>query len=187
MDKIKSVIKKLVKEVLDEQPLYENFMGAQKTNGFSISINNDKDKININISSDGQITESTDDEYIPEHKGGIITFSTEINAIKLSKNSMVNWIKQKGYSLIQKYCKSKILNKIAKKHEEVYEFSIGNFVKGNYKAKNGDIYSEDSLSIEIIGINSEILKKVAKDIKIEFKQESVLVKDYNHNKIYFLS
>jgi hypothetical protein len=64
--------------------------------------------------------------------------------------------------------------------------SIGNFIKGRYKANDGTLYDEKSLSIEIIGVTDGVLNKVAKDLANEFKQESVLVKNYETNKIYLV-
>ena len=69
---------------------------------------------------------------------------------------------------------------------EVYGMTIGNFVKGRYKAKDGSLYDETSLSVEIIGVSSNVLNKVAEELAKEFKQETVLVKNYDDNRIYLV-
>ena len=61
---------------------------------------------------------------------------------------------------------------------------MGNFFKGKYVGDNGEMYNERSLAIEINGLSSKSLLKVAEMIAQEFMQETVLVKDLNRNKIY---
>jgi hypothetical protein len=78
------------------------------------------------------------------------------------------------------------INKIIYNNPEIQGVTIGNFVKGRYVAKNGSLYDETSLSVEIIGITSDVLNKVAEELAKEFKQETVLVKNYNDNKIYLV-
>jgi hypothetical protein len=46
---------------------------------------------------------------------------------------------------------SKKINTVINKHKDVYGITIGNFVKGRYKADDDSMYDEKSLSIEIIG------------------------------------
>jgi hypothetical protein len=48
------------------------------------------------------------------------------------------------------------------------------------------LYDESSLSVEIVGITSDVLNKVAEELAQEFKQETVLVKNYDENKIYLV-
>ena len=72
------------------------------------------------------------------------------------------------------------------RHEEVYGITIGGFVKGRYRADNGLLYDERSLSVEIIGISTDVLNKVAEGMAKEFRQETVLVKNYEEDKIYLV-
>jgi hypothetical protein len=121
-----------------------------------------------------------------ENKGGQIVFSTDVNAV-ISKdgnylNKMQSYIKGRLQTLQNRLLANKKLKKIMKS-KDIYAFSIGNFFRGHYKDKNGNYYSEKSKSIEIIGIDEETLFALAKDIAHHFKQESVLVKDYDSGKI----
>lgn len=156
------------------------FNQALKMNGLRIENTTNTDYTYIN--SEGVITESIDFEF--EKKGGVIVFSTDVNALDISSNAVLNKIKQIVTSILNKtFVKSKV-SKIMNKHDDVFGFTIGKFVKGRYKAEDGSIYDENSTSVEIIGIDSEVLLKISEDIAKEFQQETVLVKDYQKNSIY---
>lgn len=122
----------------------------------------------------------------PNKKGGIIAFSTDVNSVQLSENKVMNWVKQKLTTLKNRLMKNKMLTNIIKKHEENIGFTIGNFVHGNYKDREGNVYNEKSLTIEIINVDQELLYDIAEEICKEFKQESVLVKDYVTGNFGFL-
>lgn len=122
----------------------------------------------------------------PNKKGGIIAFSTDVNSVQLSENKVMNWIKQKLTTLKNRLMKNKMLTNIIKRHEENIGFTIGNFVHGNYKDREGNVYNEKSLTIEIINIDQELLYDIAEEICKDFNQESVLVKDYVTGNFGFL-
>lgn len=122
----------------------------------------------------------------PENKkGGIIVFSEEINAVELSKNKVINWIKQKVNTLKNKLTGKKKIDTIADSYDLI-GWTIGNYFDGRYKEKNEKFYGEDSLSLEIIGVDTDTLVKIATDICKEFQQELVLVKDYSTNTVMFV-
>jgi hypothetical protein len=163
-----------------------NLMEAIKLNGFSVSRNNDPNAKTIYFQSnvENELTEEIDFEF--EDKGGIIVFSVEVNAVELSNNKLVKFIRQKIETAKNILFKSSKINKIIYNNPEIQGVTIGNFVKGRYVAKNGSLYDETSLSVEIIGITTDVLNKVAEELAKEFKQETVLVKNYNDNKIYLV-
>lgn len=175
-----------------------NLMEAAKMNGFSINKNNDPSAktIYFDIDEDGEINEikvslptqqSTPTiDYTFDNKGGTIVFSVNVNAVSQSKNKLLNVIKNNIETIKNTLFKSDKINKVLKKHEGVYGVTIGNFVKGRYKAADGTLYDERSMSIEILGITSDVLNNIAKDLADEFKQETVLVKNYENNKIYLV-
>ena len=127
-----------------------------------------------------------------QYRGGLVVFSTDVNAVKLNDNKLINIIKQliatfnnrinrneKIHNTINK------LNKGIKKSEErIGAYSVGNFFKGKYVGDNGEMYNDKSLSVEINGISSRNLLSFAELLAKEFMQETVLVKDLNLNKIY---
>lgn len=141
---------------------------------------------NIKINKD-KILISEGIQYEPKEneKGGIIIFSTEVNAEELSDNKLINWFKQKFSSFKNKLFKNRKIDNIANKHNLV-GWTIGKFLNGRYTAKNGKTYSENSLSVEIIGVSSDELIKIAEELCIEFIQESVLVKDYSTGRVMFV-
>ena len=124
-----------------------------------------------------------------KYRGGIIVFSTDVNAVELDKNKIINKIKQVITTFKNRLKKDAIIHNVMNKFndkggEYIGAYSVGNFFKGKYVGDNGEMYNERSLSIEINGLSSESLLKVAEMIAQEFMQETVLVKDLNKNKIY---
>ena len=154
------------------------FNQALKMNGFKIEVTSE-DYTWMN--SEG-ILESIDFEF--DKKGGVIVFSTDVNAVDISNNKLLNRLKKVVQSMLNRAFVGKKIGKVMDKHDEVYGFTIGKFVTGRYKAEDGSIYDEKSTSVEIIGIDSDTLLKVAEDIAAEFDQETVLVKDYQEDRIY---
>ena len=86
-----------------------------------------------------------------------IVFSTRISTADL-----VKWVKFSRY------------------HKSIY-FFIGNFFKGKYIG-NGKLYDEKSVCIEVAGIPTDMIIRLAVDISRKFGQESILVKDYSNGK-----
>lgn len=128
-------------------------------------------------------------EEVPnDMKGGIIAFSTDVNAVQLSENKVINWVKQKLTTLKNRFTRNKMLTNIIKNRfqDDSVGFTIGNFVHGNYKDQEGNVFNEKSLSIELIYIPHDMLYDIAEDIYREFKKEFVMVKDYVTNNISFL-
>lgn len=68
--------------------------------------------------------------------------------------------------------------------EYIGAYSLGNFFKGKYVGDNGEMFNDRSICLEINGLSSKSLLKLAEMIAERFKQETVLVKDLNKNKIY---
>jgi len=159
-------------------------MEGIELNGFSINRKNDNTAETIYFDDKNELTEDISYEF--KDKGGIIVFSINVNAIKLSKNNLISIIKNKIETLKNRFLKDKKIDRVISKYEEIYGITVGNFVNGRYKAENGSLYDEKSLSIEIIGIRTDVLNKVAEDLAKEFKQETVLVKNYQTNGIYLV-
>lgn len=99
-----------------------------------------------------------DSQYgLSEYRGGVIVFSTEVNAVKLDKKMS---------------------------DETIGAYSIDNAFKGKYVGDNGEEYNERSMSIEINGLSSKALLYLGEMIARAFHKETVLIKDLNKNKIY---
>ena len=82
--------------------------------------------------------------------------------------------------------KSKI-DTIAKQHDLV-GWTIGKYLNCRYFSKETNKqYSEDSLSLEIIGIDTNEMIEISEELCKVFDQESVLLKDYSTNDIMLIS
>ena len=175
------------------------FIGECVKNSESFITDNYHYLIDVN----GNLTEAIHHtQYgLSDYRGGIIVFSTDVNSVEISKNRIINWAKQKLMTLKNRFFSKKILSRIisdynldknkelgSKKIDDyIGAFSIGKFFSGRYFDDNGDVYDENSQTIEVNGISSEGLIFLAEEICKEFQQETVLVKDLNLNKIFLVN
>ena len=136
-----------------------------------------------------KIEEAISHEFL-DNKGGIIIFSVEVNATLNSidfKSKVKGFFKSKWETFKNTLFKSSKLNNIAHDFPDISNYSIGNFFRGRYLDRDSEIlYDEKSMSIEIMGIPSEVLVPLAERIAKEFNQKEVLVKDYQNNKIFLV-
>lgn len=129
---------------------------------------------------------------LAKYRGGVITFSTDINAMELSDNPLINKIKQAVETFKQRLKKDKMMHKAItlfdKENDEEYigSYSVGHFFKGRYVGDKGEMFNEKSVSVEVNGLSSKSLVKLAERIADMFRQETVLVKDLNTNKIFLV-
>lgn len=143
-----------------------------------IDVGNDKGRV---------VLEKIDFEVPPEELGGIIVLSTDVNASKMSGNRFVNWLKQKIKTFSNRFNADKKVNGLLKGAEGVQGWTVGKFLRGRYVGKNGQVFDENSLSVEIVGIKLDKLLAVAEDLCKEFDQETVLVKTYSPMRVLFVN
>ena len=132
------------------------------------------------------IQEGIEYSFGENEKGGIVVFSTEVNAVDFSENKLINWVKKKAATFKNNISKNKKINNIGQKHD-LAAWTVGKALSGRYTAKNGKVFDEKSLSVEIIGVTSEELIKIAEELCIEFLQEAVLVKDYSTGSVFLVN
>lgn len=142
------------------------------------------------VITDNTIIEAKEAEGIEKYlfkgkNGGTIVFSTEVNTKILSSNKFKNWVSQKYVTVKNKLTSLKKLDQLRKKHE-IYAWTIGRYLRGVYTGSNGLTYDENSMSLNIVGADLKLLGEVAKDLCIIFNQDSVMLKDDNSGKIYFV-
>lgn len=143
-------------------------------------------KANINYNKDKVIaSEGIHFEPEADRKGGIIIFSTDVNAEDLNENKLVNYFKQKFLTIKNRLYQNKKIDNIANKHK-LKGWTIGRFLNGRYTDDEGRLFSEKSLSVEIIDVTLDELIEIAEELCIEFLQESVLIKDYTTNRVLFV-
>lgn len=176
--------------------------------GFIRECNLNREKFTINnnqylINDELNIREGIhpNQHSLTDYRGGIIIFSTDINSIEINKNNLYNWFKKIGITLINRFLSKSKINSVIKKFnttldkkigDEIVEdyigaFSIGNFFNGRYIGDNQKVFDEKSLSLEVNGISTNGIIYLAEEIAEEFKQETVLVKDLNTNKIFLVN
>ena len=140
-----------------------------------------------------------DEQYgVRKYKGGIIVFSYDVNSVIDQKKNIIKiqkFLEKKYYTWKNRLTKSskvyKIINDWNKDFNENSEFfihgaSFGNSFYGKYIDALGNVYNEKSMTLELIGVPSELLLLIATDICREFLQDSVIVKDFNKDKIYYV-
>jgi hypothetical protein len=172
------------------------------SNGYQIS------KINI----DTTFLEAEGFQFPSDSQGGMIVFSNEVNAVvdradskrgkyadtpmKKIKQKIKNFTRKTVYTALNKIKEGALISKAFDALEKVYGqdifrgITIGNGFKGVYEhksKKNGKEtitrYSEKSKTITIAGMDTPTLIKFASAIANYFKQEEVLLYDYNDQKI----
>jgi len=136
---------------------------------------------------------------LEHYKGGMIIFATSVNATidNIEPNKFKAFFKKLYYSVMNHISKDKMLIDLIKKWNREFGpnaenliggFSLGKFFKGKYiDPKTEQLYNDTSTSIELDGIPSELLLLFAIEVCKAFKQQDVLVKDFNTNKIFFVN
>ena len=119
-----------------------------------------------------------------KYMGGIIVFSTDVNAIETDSVKSLNKINRAIDTYINRLNKRPIIRNVvnrifAEGGECIGTYGVGNFFKGKYVGDKGEMYNEQSLAVEINGLSSGSLLNVAEMIAHAFMQKSVLVKDLN--------
>lgn len=128
---------------------------------------------------------------LKEYRGGIIVFSTEVNALEFSKSRIKNKIMKVLATFGQRLRRKSIIRKVIDRmnrtqEEQIGAYSIGNLFSGRYIDDNGQHYDESSLALEINGLSSKSLLRLGEELARAFHQQTVLIKDLNPtpNKFY---
>lgn len=192
MKSINKIITEEIRSYLNKKSAFGQYECLNRGNGCYSNIAKGFNGIHINVTedkvlfkSDTLLTERIGYTPDADKKGGIIVFSTDVNAVKLDGNSVLNFIKQKVATIVNRLNAKKKIDKIAVSNALV-GWTIGRYLEGRYTAKNRKQYGENSISVEIIGVDSDTLVKIAESLLSAFSQEAVLVKDYSSNGVYFI-
>lgn len=111
----------------------------------------------------------TDTENTTDKQGGVIVFPS-------NKEQVAN-VCLRGDSI------SKVGEIIRSNNAD--DYAIGCFLNGRYTVEEIS-FDDNSLSIEIIGVDTDTLIKIAKTFCKTFDQEIIIVKDYFTNKTTIL-
>lgn len=128
-----------------------------------------------------------------DNPGGVIVFSTDLNSTLDNAETFIDKVRffldSKWKTFLNRLNVNDRLRKILLKKYELPGYTIGKNFKGSYTGKNGIPFNEKSFTIDIAGIDSDALILIASEICREFKQESVMVRDFNESpmKVYFVN
>lgn len=184
------------KSLNDDKIISEGVKRILKENGFVVQNIFDVERIN------GLIDSMKLSEVMPSYlyegidfkldkTGGVITFSTDLNSTlgkaETFSEKAVFFFESKWKTFINRLNVDDRLAQILLVKYDRPGYTLGKNFKGAYRSKNGLIFSERSFTIEILGINSDILILIASEVCREFKQETVMVKDFNKNEVLFVN
>ena len=72
------------------------------------------------------------------------------------------------------------------KCNDIFAWTVGKYLHGRYKAKDGTIFDENSISVELLNVSVDTIISFAEELCKEFSQETVLVKLYGEDRILFV-
>jgi hypothetical protein len=196
---IREQINKVVnwnQSLIDSKNLTKEINHILEENGFLIQDIYDVENINGIISSMKLMNvfpiylyEAVDFEL--DNSGGVIIFSTDLNSTLGKAETFSDKVKfffdSKWKTFLNRLNVSDRLKKILLDKYEQPGFTLGKNFRGAYKSKNGLTFNEKSFTIDIAGIDSDALILIASEICREFKQEAVMVRDFNRNKVLFVN
>jgi len=129
------------------------------------------------------ITEAVVQTLPSNERGGVVIFSTNINAT--AGPGILNFAKAWFESLLNRFNRVRKIDRVMKE-KNISGFTLGNYFTGRYKSAKGALYNEKSLTLEVLMISKEQLIDLATALCKEFSQESVLVKSFSDGEVYFV-
>ena len=190
------LIKESIKEVFNERSYNREIKKILTENGFSINDIYDVENVSGLFSSfklngvlPKYLYEGIDFEV--DNPGGVIVFSTDLNSTldnaKTFDDKVRFFFDSKWKTFLNRLNVNDRLRKILLNKYELPGYTVGRKFKGSYTGKNGIPFNEKSFTIDIAGVDSDTLILIASEICREFKQETVMVRDFNKNatKVYF--
>ena len=123
-----------------------------------------------------------------DYRGGVIVLPTDIDAVEMSQNTVLDKVKQIVVTYGNRLRKGRVVREPLNGEgtEHIVAYSVGESFTGKYVGDNGEMYDEKSLSVEVNGLSGRSLLRFAEMLADVFRQETVLVKDLNTGKIYLV-
>ena len=72
------------------------------------------------------------------------------------------------------------------KCNDIFAWTVGKYLHDRYKAKDGTIFDENSISVELLNVSLDTIISFAEELCKEISQETVLVKLYGEDRILFV-
>jgi len=120
----------------------------------------------------------------PDWKGGVITFSTDVNAT--AQPGVIGKLKSWLSTVWNRLNLTGRLRSIMASIGKDFGYTVRPMGRGNYVSPDGTVFNERSLSIEILGVPNEFLQAVGAAITKAFNQQEVLVRYYDTNTADFV-
>jgi hypothetical protein len=170
-------------KVLGARSLMEGF----ELNSFSISRKNDPEAeiIYFGSGNDDGNKRVLDEEF--DDKSVIIAFPVDFQCLEMTNIELIDFFKEKINTIRNIVSNTKTINKVIEQNSEVYGLSIGSFVNGRYKSNGGQLFNVSSIGVEITGLIPDVSNRCVEEISTELKQEIVLIKKSQDNRIYLLN
>jgi len=121
----------------------------------------------------------------------LITFSTDLNFTLVKAETFIDKIKLffdsnwKAF-LNRQNVRGRLKNILVAKNIQS-EYTLSRNLFSAHKSKHGITLYKKSYTMTIESVDSDVLILIATEICKEFKQERVMVRDSNKNKVYFIN
>ncbi len=127
-----------------------------------------------------------------DDSSGLITFSTDLNFTLVEAETFIDKVKfffdSNWKSFLNRQNVRGRLKKILVDKNIQSEYTLSrNLFSAAHKSKHGITLYKKSYSMTIEGVDSDVLILIATEICKEFKQETVMVREFNKNKVYFIN
>ncbi len=135
--------------------------------------------VTVRVASDNPSTH----EY--PHEGGSITFSPDVNVdvkgLRAAVESKIRtWLARWG--LARRV--HRVVIEVSEETKQGVGYTLGPKSRGHYVAPGQKPYREVSYRVDLGGIDSETLDRLAEGLRKNFRQQSVFVHDHNRRKSY---
>lgn len=134
----------------------------------------------------GKILSETRDQRLLDKKGGVIIFPAPVNAERMNKGQLSQYLIKNLDTINNFLFEQKNIDFILERDDISVGCSIGNFFNGRYYSRNGQLYSNESVTVELNNIDFDELVLIAENLCRFLKQDSVLIKDSSSFKMIYI-
>jgi len=126
-----------------------------------------------------------------DDSSGLITFSTDLNFTLVEAETFIDKVKFFFDSNLKAFLNRQNvrgrLKNILVDNNIQSEYTLSRNLFSAHNSKHGITLYKKSYSMTIEGVDSDVLILIATEICKEFKQATVMVRDFNKNKVYFIN
>ncbi len=128
-----------------------------------------------------------------DNPGGMIVVSTNIShgdggwweKLKAKVQSLLwDWVESQRLKSVDQAISKSMTD--AEGNVRPVGFSVGNLFHGRYVDPQGNVFDENSMAVDIAGVDTDTLNNIATALREEFQQQAVMVQNRNTNSAYFV-